>query len=622
MDVRSTLLRLARETSERFLDPNTLLVRGTPRETSWYTITLLESDAPSDLALANRILGQLPFGGSGHTMTTLGFIYYHYADRLAPDTRAHLVEHFRHTVPHCATAHYDFGNVNHPITAFAGVAFAGAIVGEPALEAYGRRLLEQFLWWIDWQHDVDRAMSLASEYNSPTYTGVDILGMHCLAACSPVPETRELAREIEGKFWTEIALFYHHPTSSLAGPHSRAYQDGCFGAGSVLDPCIWKVSEGTTFLDVDLPDHCHHSNDRMSWSLPAVFDFYVPDQARRILLEKRFPYEVHANAVGCPWHDGQYVTENGKTRYAEAVLKYPGGYQHVSCYMTEDVSFGCADRMYSGGGQNNTFLLRWRCTDPVAQRGDFRSIFCRYLVDDALYGRVYHVTSLGNRERDGHTHLMEGGRSHILHHRQKAIVLFCPKRREWQGHTMLRLGLHITAFTPVERMEIDDQPVDALPVDFDWTQTLYLADGAVYVAIRPLEPANLGYQTPCRIESIADHVLVSIFNHDGPEATWDPDTMQMMHNGFVVEFGQTDQFDSLAAFKAHVRAGTVQQDVISHGIREVRYQSGGDDLVLRYDALRQRILTATVNGHDRAPEYLDVTMQGVKDPAFCPERIW
>jgi hypothetical protein len=621
MDTRTRLLDISRATAERHFDAQTLLVAGTPRETSWYVVALLESDDPADRDLANRILENLPFGGSGHTMTTLGFIYYHYADRLTAAARAHLIEDFRQTAPECASEHYDFGNVNHPITAFASVALAGDILGEPALGAYGRALLERFLWWIDWQHDVDRAMSVVSEYNSPTYTGTDIFGMHCLAVAAQTPETRELARRIEEKFWMEIALFYHHPTSTLSGPNSRAYQDGCFGAGSLLDGFIWKASGGRTFLDFDLCEHCHHEKDRITWSLAAVFDFHVPEQARRLLFEKRFPFEVHANAVSCGWHDGQYVVENGKKRYAEAALKYPGGYQHLSCYMTEEVSFGCADRMYSEGGQNNIFVLRWRREAPVRQRGDFRTIFLRYLVDDTLYGQDYVAASV-NRPKDGFLHVMDGGRSHILHHRNKAIVLYCPKRREWRNHTRMRLGIHITEFAPLEAMWVEDRPVEDLPVDFDWTQTLYLEDGPVFVALRPLEPADFGSRTPCRIERIRDHVLVSLFNYDGPETSWDPDTMQMMHNGFTIEFGQRDEFPTLDAFRTHIRGARVVQRLVEHGIREVSYSSGGDLLDLRYDALRERILAGTVNGEETHPEYLDVTMQGEHDPAFCPTRIW
>ena len=72
----------------------------------------------------------------------------------------------------------------------------------------------------------------------------------------------------------------------------------------------------------------------------------------------------------------------------------------------------------------------------------------------------------------------------------------------------------------------------------------------------------------------------------------------------------------------HIAANKLEQKVVSYGIREVTYGSGGDTLLLRYDALREKILTATVNGESDFPEYLDVTMQGRRDPDFCPTRIW
>ena len=40
-------------------------------------------------------------------------------------------------------------------------------------------------------------MSALSEYNSPTYTAVNILGVHALAAYGRDRESRQLARQIE-----------------------------------------------------------------------------------------------------------------------------------------------------------------------------------------------------------------------------------------------------------------------------------------------------------------------------------------------------------------------------------------------------------------------------------------
>ena len=56
--------------------------------------------------------------------------------------------------------------------------------------------------------------------------------------------------------------------------------------------------------------------------------------------------------------------------------------------------------------------------------------------------------------------------------------------------------------------------------------------------------------------------------------------------GAIGALGERDTFGTLEAFRAHVRGNELVERVVEHGIREVSYASGGDDLHLRYDALR------------------------------------
>ena len=62
-----------------------------------------------------------------------------------------------------------------------------------------------------------------SEYNSPTYYGVNMVGLATWRRFGPSSKTREMGRELEGALWREIALFYNPSMKCMAGPYFRAY---------------------------------------------------------------------------------------------------------------------------------------------------------------------------------------------------------------------------------------------------------------------------------------------------------------------------------------------------------------------------------------------------------------
>jgi hypothetical protein len=62
-----------------------------------------------------------------------------------------------------------------------------------------------------------------TEYNSPTYYGVDLLGLALWREVGPTDPFRRLGREMEADLWREIGLFYQPRPRNMAGPCSRAY---------------------------------------------------------------------------------------------------------------------------------------------------------------------------------------------------------------------------------------------------------------------------------------------------------------------------------------------------------------------------------------------------------------
>jgi hypothetical protein len=62
-----------------------------------------------------------------------------------------------------------------------------------------------------------------SEYNSPTYYGVDLFGLALWRSYGSTTEMHDLGARIEAVLWGDIADFYHPGLRNIAGPYDRSY---------------------------------------------------------------------------------------------------------------------------------------------------------------------------------------------------------------------------------------------------------------------------------------------------------------------------------------------------------------------------------------------------------------
>ena len=155
-------------------------------------------------------------------------------------------------------------------------------------------------------------------------------------------------------------------------------------------------------------------------------------------------------------------------------------------------------------------------------------------------------------------------------------------------------------------------PVDDLPASLPVGEWVVVADGAVYVGLRPLEPSQLGRAAPIRLERGPQGELwLTIPNYQGaPKRFWDYASLRgafwrgNLRAGYVVEVAERAAFPSVAAFLAHLRRAAVEDAVDDARIRTVTYRSGGDEVQLRYDLGRTEPLERRFNGRVYQPPAL------------------
>jgi hypothetical protein len=91
----------------------------------------------------------------------------------------------------------------------------GEAVGDSTLEAQGLAAFNAF--------DAYTMTAGISEYDSPDYTGVQMMALLSTYANTTSPSAKALAGKLLDYFWYDIAGNYFATQSSLSGPHSRTY---------------------------------------------------------------------------------------------------------------------------------------------------------------------------------------------------------------------------------------------------------------------------------------------------------------------------------------------------------------------------------------------------------------
>jgi hypothetical protein len=199
------------------------------------------------------------------------------------------------------------------------------------------------------------------EFNSPTYTVVDIHALQDLTRLVRDEETRLRARAAITRLGLSVALHIHPATGRWAGPHGRAYQPSidCETAPEIGLLRQWVADE----------------------ALPA----WILD-----VLERR-PRTLQVD----------------ETAYLPFQMT-------TTTYQSASFAMGTASRELSG--QTNVLMAHY--TRPGAEcPGVF---YTRYLINDKWLGDFYHDT-----DRSHNRNLIEEGRFYGVQQGSRAIGLYC-----------------------------------------------------------------------------------------------------------------------------------------------------------------------------------------------------
>ena len=415
-----------------------------------------------------------------------------------------------------------------------------------------------------------------SEFNSPTYYGIDIGPMASIVEYSRSEKARIRARIMEERLGLDLASRHSPTIRQLAGPYSRVYQDSLVGATGITQSQMFKVFDESIFADFEVSLHYPHYWDLAFIPLIAFQHYHCPDYIRTLALEKKFPYEVRGTSASDP------------------AQGFPFAFTDLHTYITDNWSLASNSRNWLHGKQNAACIAQWAKRQPVRTMKDFKVLYSRYQVNDS----GPDVASLDQDER---------GRLHSVQDKGTILVGYKPKKKITAIRN-LRLDIQIPLYDDVDELYVGHRPISPHAPNVATggrrgnghrpgaDNRVYLRDGNIFVGILPLLPTDLGVVRPLRIRRYNGFLLISIYNRDSDHTEhFDEHTLDLCRNGFVLELADTSEFPTLNAFREHFDTGVVK-DEGEGDVRSLSYTNGDQSMTLKYDMVTEHFVERTING--------------------------
>lgn len=572
---------------------------GDPRVRAWHCFAAFAGDEES-VQMANGILRKSDFSPSYDFFTSaLLQLYLRHAEDFAPDVRQRAEDCFAAIGPAQLLMPGFVGmNDNFGAMEIFSLAMAGQLTGRPELEDNAEKKLRDLCKRLDQSGTI-------AEFNSPTYTAITLGMMADLVNYSRNEAIVAAARQIETQLWFDFCARFHPPSSQMGGPSSRSYMaDSCghmynarFLFHLVFGEAIQPVSPLRYSYGPENRMVQHHGNRAF---IPAngcwvvAPNYHVPETAAAGLVNRQYPFEAHGTALcAFTWMPDEWRVrpEGREKRRFRRFQPYRFAPALLSTAQTEDICLGTSSGAHAcgDGGQHDAFFLSWRRREVAPEdcrAEDVSTAFCRYVFNGA---RPDVKMSL----------LPDQGRKTCVQQGTCAIVAYRPGIGVLSGITSMRLVVVIPIlFGRPEKVLLGDTPLPTLNGEARESSTVFIRDGRVALAFRPLSLVDYGRPQAVKVEADDAFLTLSFYNYDGPARSlnFPYQAALFTQNGFVIDAESTDDF---AAFRQRVNQA-VLTDEIKEGIRHIRYHSGDLDLSLNWDPTREDVVTpAHVRGVPR-----------------------
>lgn len=578
------------------------------RERLYFALTFLRSGRPDAVRKANGILRNAVYGKCTFSPMIALQILIKYGSLLEDDAAEALDGYVQGDLDDAARDSFDYVGVNDnfPSMATFETLLGGARYHRPEIVECGKKRLRQFQALLT-------RRGVASEYNSPTYSPIQLLAMAEIANLAQDPAVRKSARQCEQRIWADLLGHLHPETSQLAGPYSRAYGGDSAGYTGLVRCSLYAllgdalpVNVRNTLLESEQgqKDGYAHAGAAFTqldavWLSDTAYD--CPEALITLALNKKYPYEILASTEFSSSTDMPATETEAWPQGELANYEYPAGSGRIATYMTEEYALGTASHEFHNGIQTDSFHLLYRRRAPAVLQRDINTAYARYLVNDKQ--PTYGMTLLGDE-----------GRKLGIQEKNSAMMLYKSKPCYQKGVSSLKLALVIPALTgSVEELWLGGTKMTGSRLESQTPCSVFIRDGSVYMAFHPLLLTDYGRRAAVTAEIVNGYLMVSFWNYDGPARDFTMREMLLTGNGFVAEIRTQKEMGSFENFRTEAEKFEVRDGWHStvHSrfstIRNTVYERQGLCLECQYSPVTEGIKHLAINGEPPASPKLSIT---------------
>ncbi|MDR6550867.1 hypothetical protein [Paenibacillus qinlingensis] len=579
------------------------------RERLWFARAFLASESQEARKLANRIIVTTPFRSCHFAPMTAIQILCSYKELLTVQAYTKLYTYLEDSMMTSGNADMDFVGVNDnfPCMSTFITLIGGRLLNLPAFEAVGVKRLYQLKSLLT-------RRGFATEFNSPTYTGVQLRALAEISNYLEEGELKQISLACEERIWMDQLSHLHLPTSQVAGPYSRAYTVDSVGHTHHSRFALYALFgdkmpihlRNTLFTskEGEYGESIHHSAAFMHVSAADVLNttYHCPEEHVHHALNKTYPYQVigttefssstDAPASGLP---------HGNPLLERDMVEYPAGVGLITTYMQEDYALGTSTHEFHNGVQTDSFHLMYRRVSEAKAQQDTRAVYARYVLNDHVPGQTNTYARLSSTSAD--SLLWDEGRKLAIQDKGTVMVLYKPKVMGRLQVSSMRLSIILPCqYGDPEEVWLGETRLTDLCGASVLPVPVFIKDGPVYMAFHPLLLTNHGRQHAVRIEKVNGYLLLSFMNYEGDCRDFEPEAFVLTGNGFVAQIVSESEVGSFEAFKEEAAQALIRDEASAHAhsrqttLRRTSFEGRGVKLACEYSPASEGIKYVEIGG--------------------------
>ncbi|MDF2658833.1 MAG: hypothetical protein K0Q94_1624 [Paenibacillus sp.] len=573
------------------------------RERLWYALSYCASGDERAVATANRIIVASMFTkchfspmAAMQLLTNYTMLLDEHAIGILEGYVLSVLDGYRHP-------DFDFrgANDNFP-TMGCYTLLAGALYfGRPDEYGLGVRRMQEL-------RELLTRRGFVTEFNSPTYSPIQI---HCLAEIAELrvePDIRRMALQIEERLWVDVWSRYHPTTYQTAGPYSRVYEVdstahthqsrfilyALLGDTLAINPMNTLFSSKHGKQGELIHNNLPFMQVSVGWLLFATY--HCPAALVRHGLHKTYPYRVQGTSEHAS--SGDYA-QPADPFVSDDMYEVPAGSSSDSTYMTADYALGVSAREFRTGVFTDSFHLLYRRRREVVSQADVATVYANYIVNEKKPGQMNQYAELN--WHDWVDSVLDEGRKIGMQHDRTAMLLYKPKMVLHRHVTSLKLTLLFSArYGYVEEVWLGERRLDDLEGGSAEPCPVFVKDGPVYMAFFPLIFVNHGREQAVKVEKVNGYLTVSFYNYEGEARDFAKRGFLLTGNGFVAEVRSEAEVGSFDAFRQLFRnVRIVDEWAYGSAITSMRrtvYERADTKLECIWSPLTEGVKMAAING--------------------------